>query len=38
VIELEAEPSEWEMFRPVDRDRGDALLGICWHPDPPLGW
>ena len=38
VIELEAEPSEWEVFRHVNRDRGDALLGLCWHPDAPEGW
>ena len=38
VIELEAEPQEWEVFRPVDRDRGDSLLGIAWGPDGPPGW
>ena len=38
VIELEAEPHEWEVFRPVDRDRGDSLLGIAWGPDAPPGW
>lgn len=38
VIELEATPEEWEVFRAVDRDRGDALLGLCWRPDPPEGW
>lgn len=35
---LEAEPHEWEVFRPVDRDRGDSLLGLIWHPDVPEGW
>ena len=38
VIELVAEEHEWEVFEPVDRDRGDALLGIAWNPDPPEGW
>ena len=38
VIELETEPQEWEVFRPVDRDRGDSLLGIAWNPDAPAGW
>lgn len=38
VIEIEASPEEWEMFRPVDRARGDSLLGIAWHPSPPPGW
>lgn len=38
VIEIEATPEEWELFRPVDRSRGDALLGIAWTPDAPPGW
>ena len=38
VIELETEPQEWEVFRPVDRARGDSLLGIAWSPDAPAGW
>jgi hypothetical protein len=38
VIELEVEPAEWRLFEPVDRDRGDSLLGIGWRPDPPEGW
>ena len=38
VIELETAPQEWEVFRPVDRDRGDSLLGIAWSPDAPAGW
>ncbi len=37
-IEFEAEPEEWELFAPVDRDRGDALLAIAWSPDAPPGW
>jgi len=38
IIEIEAEPGEWEVFRPVDRDRGDALLAIAWSPTAPPGW
>ena len=38
IMEVEAEEHEWEVFEPVDRDRGDALLGIAWNPDPPEGW
>ncbi len=38
VIDIECEPSEWEVFKPVDRDRGDSLLGISWGADPPPGW
>jgi hypothetical protein len=37
-IEFDVEPSEWEVFKPVDRDRGDALLGLGWAPDEPPGW
>jgi hypothetical protein len=37
-IEIEVEPIEWEIFKPVDRDRGDSLLGIIWGPDAPPGW
>jgi len=29
---------EWVPFKDVDRDRGDALLGIFWVPDAPEGW
>jgi len=38
IIEIEAAPEEWELFRPVDRSRGDSLLGISWAPDAPPGW
>ena len=38
VIEMELEESEWEVFRPVNRDRGDSLLGMAWIPDAPEGW
>jgi hypothetical protein len=37
-IEVEVEPHEWEVFRPVNRDRGDALLAMMWTPDAPPGW
>lgn len=37
-IEFEVEPHEWEVFEPVDRDRGDALLAMAWAPDVPPGW
>ncbi|MEX2225990.1 MAG: hypothetical protein WEB52_06030 [Dehalococcoidia bacterium] len=38
VMEVDATPEEWEMFRYVDRSRGDSLLGIAWAPDAPEGW
>ena len=38
VIELEVRPEEWEVFRHVDRDHGDSLLGIAWRPRAPRGW
>lgn len=37
-LDYEVEPEEWEVFRPVDRSRGDTLLGMCWTPDAPPGW
>ncbi len=38
VIDFEVEAEEWEVFRPVNRDRGDALLAMAWLPDAPEGW
>lgn len=38
ILEMDVEPEEWELFRPVDRDRGDSLLGMVWLPDAPPGW
>ena len=38
VMEVDVAPAEWEVFRPVDRDRGDSLLGIAWMGEPPAGW
>jgi hypothetical protein len=37
-IEFVVEPHEWEVFKPVDRERGDALLSLAWIPDAPPGW
>lgn len=37
-MEIEASPEEWELFAPVNRDRGDSLLGLSWSPAPPDGW
>jgi len=37
-IDQEVESHEWEVFEPVDRDRGDALLAMAWVPHPPPGW
>jgi hypothetical protein len=38
IMEVEGTTEEWELFRAVDRDRGDSLLGISWTPDAPEGW
>jgi hypothetical protein len=38
IIDLQVEPQDWEVFRHIDRDRGDSLLGIVWIPDAPAGW
>jgi hypothetical protein len=38
VIDIEAAPEEWTLFGPVDRSKGDSLLGIAWNPAPPPGW
>jgi hypothetical protein len=38
IIEFQVEPIEWEVFRPVNRDRGDSLLTMVWTPDAPPGW
>lgn len=29
---------EWLLFKNVNRDRGDSLLGIFWVPEAPEGW
>ena len=38
VIEIDVPPEEWIVFEPVNRDRGDSLLGISWMGGPPEGW
>jgi len=38
VIEQEVEPEELELFRRVDRSRGDQLLAITWSGSVPDGW
>lgn len=38
VMEVDVEPAEWRVFEPVDRRRGDSLLGLGWRPDAPDGW
>jgi len=38
VIDVDVAPEEWVVFAPVDRTRGDSLLGMIWLPDAPPGW
>jgi hypothetical protein len=38
IMDVDAAPEEWEVFRPVDRSRGDSLLGMAWWPNAPEGW
>ena len=38
ILDLDVESSEWDVFAPVDRSRGDSLLGLSWLPDAPPGW
>lgn len=38
ILDMDVEPEEWELFRPVDRDCGGSLLGMVWIPDAPPGW
>jgi hypothetical protein len=37
-MEMDVRPEEWDVFAPVNRDRGDSLLGFFWVPDAPEGW
>ena len=37
-IEIDVGEEEWLLFKRVNRERGDSLLGICWVPDAPEGW
>jgi len=38
IIDIDVKAEEWEVFAAIDRERGDALLGLCWMPDAPEGW
>jgi hypothetical protein len=38
VIEIDVPVEEWVVFEPVNRDRGDSLLGMSWMGGPPEGW
>jgi hypothetical protein len=38
IIEFQVEPIEWEVFKQVNRDRGDSLLAMAWTPNAPPGW
>ena len=39
VIDIDVRPDEWTVFAPVDRAKGETLLGIWWGGDPgPPGW
>jgi hypothetical protein len=38
VLDVDVAKEEWEVFAPVDRSRGDSLLGMIWIPDAPEGW
>jgi len=37
-LQYETTAGEEELFRPVDRSRGDSLLAVSWMPDAPAGW
>ncbi len=37
-VTIEASAAEWALFAPVDRSRGDSLLGFAWMGEPPPGW
>jgi hypothetical protein len=37
-MEIDVPEEEWRIFKAVNRDRGDSLLGIAWAPDAPVGW
>jgi hypothetical protein len=38
ILDLDVRPEEWDVFAAVNRERGDAILGLCWIPDAPEGW
>lgn len=37
-VTSEVSEDEWLPFKPVNRDRGDSLLGITWFLNTPAGW
>ena len=37
-LDMDVTDDEWIVFRDVNRDRGDSLLGVAWQPDAPDGW
>jgi hypothetical protein len=37
-MDIDVPEEEWRLFKAVNRDRGDSLLGIAWTPDAPEGW
>lgn len=37
-IVVDVPESDWQVFKQVNRDKGDSLLGIAWSPDAPPGW
>jgi hypothetical protein len=37
-IAIDATAEEWEMFRHVDRSKGESLLGFAWLGPAPAGW
>ena len=38
VLDVEATAEELGLFRRLDRQRGDSLLGFAWLGTPPPGW
>lgn len=37
-LAMDVSEDEWAVFRDVNRDHGDSLLGMAWIPDAPDGW
>lgn len=37
-LAMDVTDDERVVFRDVNRDRGDSLLGMAWIPDAPAGW
>ena len=38
ILNIDADETEWQPFKGVNRDRGDSLLAMAWAPDAPAGW